>query len=407
MPAEYSQGVVAYILSTDADKHIEWMKNVLGGVEKFTFRSEDGKKAAYAEIAINGGCLYITDLSDDKTVKAVNDISVGSTATQNGGDAVVAAGGARGFILHVEVENPNDMWKKAIDSGCTVEMDLKVQSWGCLYGMFRDPFGFAWALCSPETRKRGVVPYILTPGGECQKQIDWLKEVYGAQVKEKFMDDGGSMIGHCGVEINGYTIYFADQNAEAVESLKGKPRYFHCHLEIPNPEAVWEKAMKNGAKTIGELKTQFWGALLGTLEDPFGSRWSLAPIFPGPANRPGVVTYLLSPNCQQHIDFIKTVFDGKVKTQLYTSDEKKIMHCTMEVNGGDLCLSDQHAEWHKSGEACGFVSHLDLSDPDAVWKKAMENGCDKVMELKQQFWGEYYGVFKDPLGYVWSLRKEF
>lgn len=417
MSMDFLQGVTAYILSPDCDKHIEWMKTVLGGEEKFLFRSEDKKKVAHAAIAINGGCLYLTDLSHEKAVKAINDISV------DVGRLDIDANGSydddsrpHGFILHLDVADPDAIWQKAMSSGCTVEKELKVQSWGCYYGLFRDPFGFPWALAKiTENSKRGVVPYILTTGGECENQIEWLKAVFGAEVKEKFCSDDGSTIQHCAVAINGYTIYLADEIESKVESLHGKPKYFHCHLDMPNPKAVWEKAMANGAKTIVNLEVQFWGELQGTFEDKFGSRWSLSPPSNSgpPVNSPGVVAYLLSPDCKEHIEFIKKIFDGKVRATYNASDGEKIMHCSMTVNGGELFLCDQLCggdtaalAWPKRGDACGFMCHLNLSDPDAVWKKAMENGCTQVMELKQQYWGDYYGIFKDPLGYGWALRKE-
>ena len=417
MSAEDTQGVVPYILSSDGDKHIEWMKNVLGGVEKFTFRFEDKGKVAHAAIAINGGCLYLTDVADEKAVKAVNDISIaidnGESATNGDGEN---QSGPSGFILQMEVEDPNVIWKKAMSSGCTVEMDLKEQYWGCMYGIFKDPFGFPWALAKAkeENRKRGVIPYLLTPEGECEKHVEWLKTAYGGEVKEKYCSDDGSKILHCDVELNGYHVYLADQTERELESLNRKPHLFHCHLSVADPKAMWETAMKNDAKTIVDMKVQFWGGLQGTLQDKFGFRWSLSPPSPSTksdsTNSPGVVAYLLSPDCEQHIEFIKNVFDGKVKS-LYHTNDQKVMHCSMNVNGGELCLADQlctgeNKEWPKRGEACGFMCHLDLSDPDATWKKAMENGATQVVELKMQFWGDYYGIFKDPLGYGWALRKE-
>lgn len=425
MSAEDTQGVVPYILSSDGDKHIEWMKNVLGGVEKFMFRSEDNEKVAHAVIAINGGCVYLTDVAAEKAIKAVNDISIAvdnrGNATNGDGEQVATnsedQAGPRGFVLQLNVEDPNVIWKKAMSSGCTVEMDLKVQYWGDMYGVFKDPFGFPWALAKAkeENLNRGVIPYLLTPEGECEKHVEWLKAAYGGEVKEKYCSDDGSKILHCDIEINGYHVYLADQTRRELESLSGKPRLFHCHLSVTDPKAMWETAMKNDAKTIVDMKVQFWGGLQGTLQDKFGFRWSLSP--PSPAtksdctNSPGVVAYLLSPDCEQHIEFIKNVFDGKVTSLHHTDDQKKVMHCSMNVNGGELCLADQlctgeSKEWPKKGEPCGFMCHLDLSDPDATWKKAMENGATQVMELKKQFWGDYYGIFKDPLGYGWSLRKE-
>ena len=147
-----------------------------------------------------------------------------------------------------------------------------------------------------------MIPYLLTTDGECEKHIEWLKTVYGGEVKEKYCSDDGNRILHCAVELNGYCIYLADQTERELESLNGKPRFFHCHLSIPDPKAMWETALKNDAKTIVDMKEQFWGDLQGTLQDKFGFRWSLSPPTPVKSdsnNSPGVVAYLLSPDCQR------------------------------------------------------------------------------------------------------------
>ena len=48
------------------------------------------------------------------------------------------------------------------------------------------------------------------------------------------------------------------------------------HLEFPDVDAVWHRAVAAGAKVEMDLADQFWGARYGVLTDPFGYRWSLA-----------------------------------------------------------------------------------------------------------------------------------
>lgn len=48
------------------------------------------------------------------------------------------------------------------------------------------------------------------------------------------------------------------------------------HLELPDADAAWARAVEAGAQVEMELADQFWGARYGVLTDPFGHRWSLS-----------------------------------------------------------------------------------------------------------------------------------
>ena len=41
-------------------------------------------------------------------------------------------------------------------------------------------------------------------------------------------------------------------------------------------DAVWRKALENGATVCSELKVQFWGDKYGTFLDPMGFQWAVA-----------------------------------------------------------------------------------------------------------------------------------
>lgn len=68
-------------------------------------------------------------------------------------------------------------------------------------------------------------------------------------------------------------------------------------------------------------------------------------------------------------------------------------------DGADLTCDNERQDQK------GFILHLNVSEPDLIWKRALGNGGVAVVELKQQFWGDYYGMFLDPFGYQWSVLK--
>ena len=46
---------------------------------------------------------------------------------------------------------------------------------------------------------------------------------------------------------------------------------------------------------------------------------------------------------------------------------------------------------------------LQVADPDAWWTRAMLGGAEPVMDMADQFWGDRYGVLRDPFGHTWSI----
>src|SRR5882757_4497604 len=47
--------------------------------------------------------------------------------------------------------------------------------------------------------------------------------------------------------------------------------------------------------------------------------------------------------------------------------------------------------------------HLTVTDVDAKFQKAIDAGANVVAPLEDQFWGDRYGLLRDPFGHQWSL----
>lgn len=58
---------------------------------------------------------------------------------------------AQGFTLqlHLDADEIDSWWQRAVDAGCTAEMPLDVMFWGDRWGSLRDPFGVSWAMNAP------------------------------------------------------------------------------------------------------------------------------------------------------------------------------------------------------------------------------------------------------------------
>ena len=54
----------------------------------------------------------------------------------------------QGTTLHLQVDDVDAWWTRAVDAGMTVVTPLERQFWGDRYGQLRDPFGVLWSLAS-------------------------------------------------------------------------------------------------------------------------------------------------------------------------------------------------------------------------------------------------------------------
>jgi PhnB protein len=104
------------------------------------------------------------------------------------------------------------------------------------------------------------------------------------------------------------------------------------------------------------------------------------------------------------IDFYRKAF-GAQELMRHPTDDGRLMHAHLKINGGSLMLHDDFPE-HMGGPSqpvASFVLHLQVPDADAAWKRALDAGAEVRFELKDQFWGDRYGQVKDPFGFIWSI----
>ena len=77
---------------------------------------------------------------------------------------------------------------------------------------------------------------------------------------------------------------------------------------------------------------------------------------------------------------------------------------TANIPGFGL-LADQFPEFAKGPGTPpeGVTLHLQVEDADAAWERATAAGCEVIMPIDDQFWGDRYGQLKDPFGFEWSV----
>ena len=121
---------------------------------------------------------------------------------------------------------------------------------------------------------------------------------------------------------------------------------------------------------------------------------------------PGVIPALSLIGAAKAIDFYKQAFDATELARMPAEDGERLMHAHIHINGGSVMLSDTFPEMGMQHQpSSSFVMQLLVPDAQVWWDRAVAAGCEVVMPLEKQFWGDIWGQLKDPFGVHWAFNQ--
>jgi len=119
----------------------------------------------------------------------------------------------------------------------------------------------------------------LTPTLVCKgaaRAIEFYKQVFQAKEIHRMAGPGGS-IGHAELQIGDSKLMLSDEFPGMAHAPGPNPITSNAiFLYTDNVDAVFDRAVKAGAKVEMPLQNQFWGDRYGKIRDPFGHQWGLA-----------------------------------------------------------------------------------------------------------------------------------
>ncbi len=125
-----------------------------------------------------------------------------------------------------------------------------------------------------------------------------------------------------------------------------------------------------------------------------------------PALYRGVIPYLNVVGAAEASIFYQKAFAARELSRKPADDGKRLMHCHLEVNGGYLMMSDCFPEYgHPHQPSDSFTMMIIDDGIDTWWDRAVAAGCEIVMPLEVQFWGDRYGQVRDPFGVSWAFNQ--
>jgi PhnB protein len=122
---------------------------------------------------------------------------------------------------------------------------------------------------------RSVTPALIVKDG--LKAIEYYTKVFGATQRACKMMPDGKKVAHAELEIGDSVIMLGDEFPEmkylSPTTIGGSP--ISLILYVEDVDKTFNLAMSEGAKVLDSVADQFWGDRLGSIEGPFGHRWSI------------------------------------------------------------------------------------------------------------------------------------
>jgi PhnB protein len=233
--------ITPYLLPPEP-QFVDFLKRVFDAEE--TERTETGPGRFHAEVRIGDSMLMI---------------GVGSGRSMPTG-------------LEVYVPNVDEVYKRALDAGC-VELQPIRDDYGDRFGCVQDPAGNQWVVAThlggnyiPEGRNSVSAAFVAAGAA---RFIEFLKRAFGGQEIHRYEWPEGLYA----------TIRIGDSVVGVNESTNHKwmrPMPTMIYMYIPDCDALYNQALRAGAKSITPPADQTYGDRHGGVEDAWGNQWYIA-----------------------------------------------------------------------------------------------------------------------------------
>lgn len=119
-----------YIVVGNGLEAIEWYGKAFGAEKLDVAMTPDGGRVMNAQLSINGGVFMIND-----------------EFPEWGGELCPAKSGAKcPMTVHINSENIDADFERAVAAGAKVIMPLENMFWGDRFGQVEDPWGYRWSM---------------------------------------------------------------------------------------------------------------------------------------------------------------------------------------------------------------------------------------------------------------------
>ncbi len=196
------------------------------------------------------------------------------------GDSMLMVGGGipgrefrstpKTHALHIYVKDADAVCEKALAAGATLIDAPRDQEYGERSGSVKDPAGNIWYVATHKGESyipqglNNVNAYLLPLRAE--PVITFLKRAFGAHELGKYASPDG-VIHHAEIRVGDSVVEMGEPEGK----YPPMPTMFYVY--VPDCDAVYQRALAAGAKSIQEPADQSYGDRTSSVTDPFGNTW--------------------------------------------------------------------------------------------------------------------------------------
>lgn len=125
-----------------------------------------------------------------------------------------------------------------------------------------------------------------------------------------------------------------------------------------------------------------------------------------PAGYHAVTPYLIVRGAAKALEFYQKAFGAKELFRMPRPDGR-IGHAEIKVGDSHVMLADEFPEMDvRSPHSLGGTAVqmlLYVEDVDSTAARAVAAGLTELRPVKDQFYGDRSGTFRDPFGHIWTI----
>ena len=384
---------------------IEFYKKAFGARENMRFANEV-MGLIHAEIQIGNAVIMVAEESLQYDMPSPQTL---------GGSPVT---------FELFVEDSDAAVEQAVAAGARVTSPVQNHFYGYRAGTVADPFGYSWTIATvkeemsveemhrrfePMMRQmlkkpavnpvpegyRTVTPYIVAE--DADGLIEFLKNTFGAE--EKFRAVGGAGGRHADLRIEDSALMVGGGGAGL--AWKGAPIPNAFHIYVRDCDAVYQRALQQGATSISEPVDQPYGERSAGIKDAAGNYWYIA-TYKGPNYKwegaPTVQPYMHPLRADPVMAFLKRAF-GADELGRHASPEGVIHHLMLKIGDAYMEMGEAHGPY----QPMPAMYYMYVPDCDATYQRALQAGATSISAPADQPYGDRNAGVKDAFGNQWYI----
>jgi uncharacterized glyoxalase superfamily protein PhnB len=131
------------------------------------------------------------------------------------------------------------------------------------------------------------------------------------------------------------------------------------------------------------------------------------PVSPVPEEFHTITPHLVVRGVAEAVEFYRRAFGAEELLRNLAPDGKSIMHCELLLGDSRFFVNDEFPEQGVLSPlglpGTAVTLHLYVEDVDGFFARAVAAGAEVLMPVTDAFWGDRYGMLRDPFGHRWSV----